>query len=406
MSKSFLPWTLWLAFRFVFSPKRERWTGFISLIALLGVAISVCALTTVNAVMSGFKRVVYEKVLSLNPHLMITYLPEDKEDVLKAVEKEIPKKEILSLQEVYIMQGLLLKQGRSTGVIIKGVDIDQTAKEIAFRRFEHQRTSPPGFIPIVVGVRLKQKLGLSLGEELSLLTSEGVHTPFGFFPKIYSLWVAGFFESGVHDYDLSLVFTPYSLLREKINPQEQTIEIKLRDPFLSSEFKKRLIKNLGFRTRVVDWQELNRNLFSALKLEKFGLFVVLSIMVGVSLFTVVSAMVMLVSEKRLDIGILRALGAKKKEVERLFFYCGFILSFLGVILGLALGIILCLILSKYPVIKLPEEVYPVEYLPVSLDITDLLLISAVAVILGVISALYPARRASDLNPAQILRNEG
>jgi lipoprotein-releasing system permease protein len=241
---------------------------------------------------------------------------------------------------------------------------------------------------------------------LSLLTSEGIHTPFGFFPKVYTVWVAGFFESGVYDYDLSLVFTPHSQLKEKIVSKERVIEVKLRDPFLSSELKNRLIRNLGLKARVVDWQELNRNLFSALKLEKFGLFVVLSLMVGVSLFTVISAMVMLVSEKRLDLGILRALGAKKKEVERLFFFCGFILSFFGVVLGLALGSILCLVLSKYPVIKLPEEVYPVEYLPISLEVSDLILISAVTLVLGVLSALYPARKASGLNPAEILRKEG
>jgi len=403
MLKRLFPWILWLALRFVLSPKRERWTGFIAFIALLGVAISVTALTTVNAVMTGFKRVIFEKVLSLNPHLMVTYLPEDKDEVLRVIKNEIPEKEMVSLQEVSILQGLLLKQGRSLGVIVKGVDLNQTAKEVAFRRFEYQKTD---VLPIIVGERLKQKLGLTPGEELSLLTSEGIHTPFGFFPKVYTVWVAGFFESGVYDYDLSLVFTPHSQLKGKVEPKERVIEVKLRDPFLSSELKNRLIKDLGFKARVVDWQELNRNLFSALKLEKFGLFVVLSLMVGVSLFTVISAMVMLVSEKRLDLGILRALGAKKKEVERLFFFCGFILSFFGVVLGLALGSILCLVLSKYPVIKLPEEVYPVEYLPISLEVSDLILISTVTLFLGVLSALYPARKASGLNPAEILRKEG
>ena len=406
MSKRLFPWTLWLALRFVLSPKRERWTGFISFIALLGVTISVTALTTVNAVMTGFKRVVYEKVLSLNPHLMITYLPEDKDEVLRIIKSELPEKEIVSLQEVSIIQGLLFKQGKSLGVIVKGVELNQTSKEVAFRRFEYQGKTPPDVLPIIVGTRLKQRLSLSLGEELSLLTSEGIHTPFGFFPKVYSVWVAGFFESGVYDYDLSLVFTPYSQLKEKVDTIERVIEVKLQDPFLSSKLKDRLLRNLGLKAKVVDWQELNRNLFSALKLEKFGLFVVLSLMVGVSLFTVISAMVMLVSEKRLDLGILRALGAKKKEVERLFFFCGFILSIFGVIFGLALGSILCLILSKYPVIKLPEEVYPVEYLPISLEVADLILISVVTLILGVLSALYPARKASSLNPAEILRKEG
>ncbi len=406
MSPFRFPWFVWLALKFILSTKRERWTSFISTIALLGVTISVAALTVVNAVMTGFKQVIYEKVLSLNPHLLVVGPVEERASFFQIIKKTIPQGEVVSLTEAVITQGLLLRGGQSSGVILKGVELEEISQEKAFRYFKYEKEFLSEVIPIVVGERLKERLGLSLGEELSLLTPQGFHTPFGFFPKVYTLKVIGFFASGVYDYDLNLLYLPLQVAKERFPTKEIMIEIKLKDPFRSSHWKNQLLRHLSFPRRVLDWQELNRNLFSALKLEKFGLFVVLSLMVGVSLFTVISAMVMLVSEKRLDIGILRALGARERDILRLFFFCGFFLSFLGMFLGLSLGSSLCFLLSKYPVVKLPEEVYPVEYLPVRLEGFDLLVIALTVLCLGVISAFYPAKRASTLNPAEILRMEG
>ncbi|MCS7198816.1 MAG: FtsX-like permease family protein [Caldimicrobium sp.] len=405
--RKFLSWELWLALRYILSPKRERFTGVITTIALIGLILSVASLTVVNAVITGFKEVVKEKILSLNPHLSITlFSPERGREVIKIIEESISVKEIQSIQLVAVQQGLILKGGQPAGVILKAVDLESYSKERGFKKFSYElKELENNTLPIVVGVRLKDKLGIIPEERLSLLTIEGFYTPFGFFPKVIPLKVIGFFESGIYDYDLNLIFTSFNLFSERYQSRNLAIELKLRDPFKSNQHKETLVKTLGPLFPILDWQEWNRSLFSALKMEKIGLFVVLTLMVTVSLFTILSAMVMLVSEKKGDIAILMSLGATSKEILKLFFLAGFILSLIGVFGGLFVGILLILILSRYPVIKLPEEVYPVEYMPVSIQGLDLLLIGLVTILISLLACLYPAKKASSLNPAEILRRE-
>jgi len=400
-----LNWELWIALKYVFSSKREKFTSIISLIALVGVALSVGALTVVNSVITGFKEAVSEKILSLNPHLSITFSnPDYKKKILEIIKKEIPSEEILSLQEVSTLQGLIMLPEQPVGIILKATNLENLKKEKGFKKFEVNNIYLKDTdLPIVVGEKLKERLGLSLGERIRFISAEGIYTPFGFFPKITTFVVAGSFETGVYDYDLNLVFTSFDAFLRKFNPNNYSLEIKLKDPFKSREFKRKLLFHFGLGVNIFDWQEWNRNLFAALKMEKFGLFVVLTLMIIVSLFTIIAAMIMLVSEKKMDIAIMRALGVSPQSILKIFFFCGLILSLLGVLIGLILGSSLCLILSHYPIIKLPSEVYPVEYMPVKLEIVDLFIISLVAVLISIFACLYPAKKASEIVPAEILR---
>ncbi len=404
-----LYWEFWIALKYVFSPKREKFTGIISLIAIIGVTLSVGALTVVNAVITGFKEAVTEKILSLNPHLSISFRDKDlKPKILKIIKKEIPKKEIVSIQETSALQGLLLPYGQPVGIILKAVSIEDLKKEKGFKELkineEALKNQSDNSLPVIIGKNLKDRLGLFWGEKITFMSAEGIHTPFGFFPKITTFKIVGFFETGVYDYDLNLVFTPLSSFFKKFNPQNYSIEIKLKDPFKSEIYKKRIVSHLGLEINIFDWQEWNRNLFAALKMEKMGLFVVLTLMIIVSLFNIIAAMTMLVSEKKMDIAILRSLGVSSRSILKIFFFCGVILSSIGVGMGLILGSSLCVFLSHYPIIKLPSEVYPVEYMPVSLRFLDIVIISMVAVIISILACLYPAKKASEIMPAEILKH--
>ena len=403
-------WRVWLAFKYVFSRKRERFTGIIAIIAILGVALSVGALTVVNAVITGFKEAVAEKILSLNPHITITFWNPDLALKIKTlVEKEIPKNELISLQETSSVQGLIIARSHPIGVVLKASNFSGLQRERGFKVFYVEKKLlnsqiPQGSLPIVVGKKLKDRLGLEVGDVLNFMSAEGMFTPFGFVPKIINLKIVGWFETGVYDFDLSLVFAPSEVFFAYLNPVNRSLEVKLKDPFKSQIYKERLVASLGFEAQILDWQEWNRNLFAALKMEKLGLFVVLSLMIAVSLFTIIAAMVMLVSEKKMDIAILRALGASSKDVMTLFFYSGFLFAFIGVVLGLVLGSSLCILLSKYPVVKLPSDVYPVEYMPVSLKFFDIVVIVFVSMFISLVACLYPAKKASEIMPAEVLRH--
>lgn len=407
--KKFFNWEFLVALKYIFSPKRERFTGIISTIAVIGVALSVCALTVVNAVITGFKEALTEKILSLNPHLSITfYNPQIKPKILEILKVEIPSKELVSLQESSSIQGLIIKEGQPVGIILKAVNLESFQKEKGFKKFELSLNQKESFFEgklwVIVGERLKQKLGLKIGEEIQFITVEGILTPFGFFPKFFTFKVAGFFETGIYDYDLNLVFVDYTSFMNKFKPLNFSLEVKLKDPFKSQLYREKLLNHLGLQVYLLDWQEWNRNLFAALQMEKIGLFVVLTLMVTVSLFTILAAMIMLVNEKKVDIAILRALGANLKSILKIFFFCGFILSFTGVVLGLLLGISLCIFLSHYPIIKLPTEVYPVEYMPIKLKLFDLFLVSLVAIFISILACMYPAKKATQIVPAEILRH--
>jgi len=402
-------WEFWVALKYIFSPKRERFTGIISFIAIIGVTLSVGALTVVNAVMTGFKEAVTEKILSLNPHISINFSdPSLKSRVLKIIKKQIPEKEILTIQETATLQGLILPEGEPIGIILKGTSLKEMKKEKGFIELkinsEAFKKLADSSLPVIIGKKLKDRLGLYLGEKIKFLSAQGIYTPFGFFPKITTFKIAGVFETGVYDYDMNLLFTSFSLFLKKFKPRYYSIEIKLKDPFKSHFYKTKLLSSLGFYTTILDWQEWNRNLFAALKMEKLGLFIVLTLMITVSLFTIIAAMTMLVSEKKMDIAILRALGVSSKSILKIFFFCGFILSLIGVGAGLILGCGICVFLSHYPVIKLPSEVYPVEYMPVALEFFDIVVISVVAIIISILACLYPAKKASEIVPAEILRH--
>jgi len=403
-------WRLWLALKYVFSRKRERFTGIIAVIAVLGVALSVGALTVVNAVITGFKEAVAEKILSLNPHITITFWEEGLTPKIKTlVEKEIPKDQLLSLQETSSIQGLIIARSHPIGIVLKASNLDMLAKEKGFKVFYVEKdflisAKEEKVVPVVVGKKLRDRLGLGVGEVLNFMSAQGMFTPFGFMPKILDLKVVGWFETGVYDFDLNLVFAPSETFFSYLTPTNRSLEIKLKDPFKSGIYKDRLLSSLGFGVQILDWQEWNRNLFAALKMEKLGLFVVLSLMIAVSLFTIIAAVIMLVSEKKMDIAILRALGASSKDVMILFFYSGFLFAVIGVLLGLVLGGSLCWVLSKYPVVKLPSDVYPVEYMPVSLKFFDLLVIVLISFLISLLACLYPAKKASEVMPAEVLRH--
>ncbi len=401
-------WQLWLALKYVFSPKRERFTGIISIIAVVGVCLSVCALTVVSAVMTGFKDAVLEKVLGFNPHISIAFAEKDLTSyVIRTVKEVIPEKELKDISPFFQLQGLVIYMANPQAIVLKGIDLLQLKKE---KIFEHLALSPEikkthwdRDLPLVLGEKLADRLGVRLGSRVKLLSVEGIYTIFGFFPKVLTFKVVGIFRTGVYDYDQSLGFTSYKAFLKKAKPSYYGIELRLKDPFKAHFYKERLSKRLKGVASIIDWQEWNRNLFAALKLEKAGLFVVLTLMVVVSLFTILAAMIMLVSEKKVDIAIIKAMGGTSKDVLKVFFYCGFILSLIGVILGMGLGLGICEFLSKVPVVKLPSDVYPVEYLPVKVQLSDLCLIAFTSMFISILACLYPAKKAAKFYPAEILR---
>lgn len=265
-----------------------------------------------------------------------------------------------------------------------------------------KEVSSPG---IVIGKRLANSLGVRVGDKVRLIISQGRITPFGLLPKIKTFQVVGVFQTGLYEFDSSLAFISLHVAQHllDLNHAVTLLEVRLSDPFYATKFANLLTKKLGFPYWVIDWRQMNASLFSALKLEKMAMFVILTLIVLVAVFNIVAALIMLVSEKRADIAILKSMGACDASILRIFMFTGFLLGVIGVGFGMLGGLGLCLFIAHYPIIKLPTDIYYVDHLPVLVEPFDVTIIGISALILALLATIYPARQAAKLPPAEVLR---
>lgn len=243
---------------------------------------------------------------------------------------------------------------------------------------------------------------------MNLLSPSGSRGATGYQPKIRACEVAGVFKTGMFEYDSSLAFINMAAAREVLGVPEDYlsgIEITVDDLFNADKTALTLAENLGAPFYVRSWMEMNANIFAALKLEKIGMFILLTMVVLIGSFSIVTSLVMLVMEKTRDIAVMMAMGATAGMIRRIFIYQGCIIGLIGTLLGYAFGLGLGYLLKKYQFIKLPENVYTLDHLPIIITVSDVLLIGASAMLLCFLATLYPATQAARLEPAEAMRFE-
>jgi lipoprotein-releasing system permease protein len=256
---------------------------------------------------------------------------------------------------------------------------------------------------------MAKRLGLSLGSMVNLLSPTGTQSAVGFTPKVRVFRVAGIFRTGMFEYDLTLGYVTVDAARNLLGFKDDIVsglEVRLADVYKAGAVSDILRAHLHeYPVYVRNWQEMNANLFAALELEKTAMFIILAMIVLVGSFSIVTMLVMLVMQKTKDIAVLMSLGADENSIRRIFMYQGSFIGAVGTALGYGIGVPVALLLKKYQFIKLPSDVYPVDYLPVRLEALDLTLIGVAALALCFLSTVYPARRAAALKPSDALRYE-
>jgi lipoprotein-releasing system permease protein len=409
---------LFVSYRYLKAKRKQTFISIITFISIGGVALGVTALIVVLAVMSGFENDLKNKILGLNSHALVLNWEgsfEGYEEVKTKVEA-VPG---VTAATPFILSQVMISSGGSvTGAVLRGVDIRSAPRVIALDRIlrkgswqalEEKDTGQEGdgIGGIILGQELARNLNLSTGDTLSVISPLGEMTPLGRVPKMRTFKVAGIFESGMYEYDSTIAFISLAQAQSFLGLGKKVtgLEVKTVDIYQAAEIARDIQKHLGLPFWTKDWMRMNKNLFSALKLEKLVMFIILTLIILVAAFNIVASLIMVVMEKTKDIAILKSMGATALSIMKIFVLEGLIIGTVGTVLGLIGGVGLCRLLERYQFVKLPSDVYYISSLPVLMKTEDILLITASAIGISLIATLYPAWQASRLDPAEAIRYE-
>ena len=399
---------LFLAHRYLRAKNKQAFFSIITFISLGGIMLGVAALIIVLAVMNGFQKDLREKILGIKSHIVIydkTYraIP----DYQKTVDEIRTVKGVISATPFVFSPGMMKSASKTEGgAAIWGVDPLQQPKvcDVETKILLPAPDKKPG---IILGKELAERLYARPGDEITIITPIFKTTPLGMIPKFAKYEVIGTFKSGMYEYDATFAYVYLHDAQQlfEIPGRISGIDIMVNDVYkvkeIGREIRGRIETNLG----VYDWMVMNKNLFAALKLEKIVMGIMLTLIILVAVFNVLSSLIMMVMRKRKDIGVLRTLGVPQGGIMKIFIYQGMIIGFIGTFLGAVIGVGTSLLLKKYQFIKLSSEVYYIDYIPVELRYLDLGLIIGVSLLLSLLSTIYPARQAAKMDPVDAVRYE-
>ena len=409
-------YTNWLAIRYVFSKKDNRTLSSISLISVLGIMTAVAVLIVVLSVVNGFEKELREKLLIMSGHAHIES-PTEKLYPWKDYLSEFEENDRVISATPYINgQGVIASGQKISSAILRGLDtkISGEAEEIENLMIEGTlKNLYQGSYSIILGNGLMEKLNTSVGEKVTINLSQGLSTPIGLFPRTKQLKVVGVFRSGMGEYDANLALID---LRDaqtvfRMGDSVSGVRLTVTDIYKSYEIVRELALSTGDQLLIDDWTQRHINFFRSIQVTKSILFIILLLIVAVAAFNIVSTLVMVVRDKRNDIAILRTIGMLPTTVINIFIVQGSIIGITGTVLGVLLGVTIAVNLEQvvmfieniFTIKVLASDVYFISDLPSEVRIADVMIIALIAIIMSILSTLYPAWSASRIIPSEVLR---
>ena len=391
-------------------PKRKL--GFLKIISLfsfLGIMLGVAVLIIVMSVMNGFRSDLTEKIIGLNPHLIVKTNSTNELQI-----KNNLKKENLNFIETLSGEGIVLTQNNAKGVLIKG--INKNEKKQSFINKKITKGSINDFLngTIMIGAELAYNLNLNVGDKINLVSSSFISTPFGSIPKQENFNIAGIFDSGFYEFDQNLIYILINDAKSILNSNdnEMDLEIFLEDPFNAEKYKKKILKKNN-EILIFTWSDANKTFFNALKVERNVMFIILTLIIVVAAFNIISGLTILIRNKTKEIAIIRTLGLSKKSIIKSFFLTGFTIGFLATVSGILFGVIFSFYIDNirnflsiiFSINIFPSDVYYLDKMPSEIDFLSVLFIFFMSLLITSITSYFPARTISKMKTTNALKYE-
>ena len=391
-------------------PKRKL--GFLKIISLfsfLGIMLGVAVLIIVMSVMNGFRSDLTEKIIGLNPHIIVKTNSTNELQI-----KNNLKNENLNFIETLSGEGIVLTQNNAKGVLIKG--INKNEKKQSFINKKITKGSINDFLngTIMIGAELAYNLNLNVGDKINLVSSSFISTPFGSIPKQENFNIAGIFDSGFYEFDQNLIYILINDAKSILNfgDNEMDLEIFLEDPFNAEKYKKKILRKNN-EILIFTWSDTNKTFFNALKVERNVMFIILTLIIVVAAFNIISGLTILIRNKTKEIAIIRTLGLSKKSIIKSFFLTGFTIGFLATVSGILFGIIFSFYIDNirnflstiFNINIFPSDVYYLDKMPSEIDFVSILFIFFMSLLITSITSYFPARTISKMKTTNALKYE-
>ncbi len=408
-----IPFEIFVSLRYLKTKKRHGTVSLNTFISIAGVVIGVATSIITLSVMTGFQGYFRDKILSAISHVVVMeYSGAGVKDVNPLEEKIKRVAHVTATTPFIISQAMLTNRDRVQGVVVRGIDprkegsvtsLEKNLTSGSLLGLEHADKNPG----IVIGEDLARKFGMSLGDTLTMVNPIGEETAMGMVPKLRKFQLVGIFDAGMYDYNTGFVYVSLPEAQKFFDMPGRVsgVQVKVDEIYNAEAIGRDIQTAVGYPYYTRNWVEMNKNFFSALKLEKIGMSLILVVIIIVASFNIIGTLTMIVMEKSREIAILKSMGATSRSIMRIFMFAGLVIGIVGTAIGSVIGYGAVALITRTGVITLPKDVYQVSHLPLSITALDVLLISLTALGISFLATLYPSWQAAKQDPVEVLRYE-